>query len=202
MSEKRIVVLCVMFLFVVAACVTVNIYFPAAEVQKAADEIVGEVRGGGTDNTRTDEAPSGGGDKETMLRNRTNDFAIFVTAAYAAMDIEVTTPAIRSLKESLKNRFSGLRPFYESGRIGETNRGLIEARELQGLGLKEKSNLMRLVDDENKDRKLLYEEILKANNLGPEHMEEIQRIFSKSWQKSTPAGWWIQQEDGAWVMKK
>jgi hypothetical protein len=31
-------------LILVASCVTVNIYFPAAEVQKAADKIVDDVR--------------------------------------------------------------------------------------------------------------------------------------------------------------
>ena len=31
-------------LILIMACVTVNIYFPAAEIQKAADEIVDDVR--------------------------------------------------------------------------------------------------------------------------------------------------------------
>ncbi len=35
------------FMIVFAACVTVNIYFPAAAIQKAADEIVDDVRGTG-----------------------------------------------------------------------------------------------------------------------------------------------------------
>ena len=33
------------FMILLAACVTVNIYFPAAAIQKAADEIVDDVRG-------------------------------------------------------------------------------------------------------------------------------------------------------------
>jgi hypothetical protein len=41
---KRLAKLSFFCLIVFAACVTVNLYFPAAEVQKAADKIVEDVR--------------------------------------------------------------------------------------------------------------------------------------------------------------
>ena len=148
MPKKKNIVLGVMaFLFFVAACVTVNIYFPAAEVQKAADKIVGEIREGETDEAPTKEIPAEGEDMESWIPRGLPDSAVFVKVAYAKMDIDLTTPAIRSLKESLKKRFPMLKPFYEAGRIGETNRGELAIRDLQDLGLKDKSQLLRLVDE-------------------------------------------------------
>ena len=36
-------ILCVLLAFLLSACVTINIYFPAAAAEKAADKIIGEV---------------------------------------------------------------------------------------------------------------------------------------------------------------
>jgi uncharacterized protein YdbL (DUF1318 family) len=175
-------------LAVVVSCVTVNIYFPAAEVQKAADEIVEGVRG------------QQGGEQP-----KKNDgswlLPIGPSIAYAQVDVNVTTPAIRALKESLKNRFPSLKPYYDRGALGETNQGLVEQRDVDGLNLKEKAELKRLVDEENKDRMGLYGEIIKANEYGKEVMPQVQKIFANSWRESAGAGWWVQQDDGKWTKK-
>jgi uncharacterized protein YdbL (DUF1318 family) len=177
-------------LAVVVSCVTVNIYFPAAEVQKAADEIVGGVRG----------QPG-----EEQPAPQKNDGSWLLPTgpamAYAQVDVNVTTPAIRALKGSLKNRFPALKPYYDRGALGETNQGLVEQRDTEGLNLKEKAELKRLADDENKDRMELYSEIIKANEYGKEVMPQVQKIFANSWRESAGAGWWIEQDDGKWLKK-
>ena len=201
MNGKKIISLAILTLFVLAACVTVNIYFPAAEVQKAADKIVGDVRGGGMENSPREEKPPVEGEKESWLNQGMPYFGLGARPAFAAMDIDITTPAIRSLKASLKDRFTHLKPFYDAAHIGENNQGLVEVKDLGGLGLKEKSQMLRLVEEENKDRDSLYNEILNANKLGPEHLSEVKRIFSNSWRNEAPKGWWIQKDDGEWVKK-
>ena len=68
------------------------------------------------------------------------------------------------------------------------------------LSLKEKADLSRLVDEENRDRAALYTEIIKANNLDMGTLAEVQKLFANSWRGKSPGGW-IQQDNGQWVKK-
>lgn len=182
----------------IAACVTVNIYFPAAAVQKAADEIVGDVR----NIEKKDEQKPEEKQKINKLFQELKRLSWGPSVAYAQIDIEVSTPAIRALKDSMKERFPQLKPFYDRGNIGESNMGLLETRDLTGLNLKEKADLSRLVELENKERKALYTEIMKANKFGPEVLPQIQKIFANSWREKSQSGWWIQKDSGEWEKKK
>jgi len=184
-------------IFVLVSCVTVNIYFPAAAVQKAADKIVTDVRGKSEEQRSQEESNRGG----LLFFKKFKRFCFITEKAYAQINIEISTPAIRALKASLKKRFPKLKPFYDRGNIGENNKGFVDIRNLSGLGLKERSELMRLVQSENKDRKALYKEIMKANKFGPEVLPNIQKIFANSWRKKSRPGWWIQEDNGNWKKK-
>lgn len=198
--KRWLVALLIVFL---VSCVTVNIYFPAAAIQKAADQIVDDVRKLPEQKPeqapeKTPEQPQ---DKKSLL-----DHFRFVSlgpaeAQAAAVDINVSTPAIRALKASMTNRFPQLQPLYAKGAIGETNTGFVEARDTSALSLKEKADLTRLIDQENADRRALYGEIIKANNLQAAQIGEVQRLFANSWRDKSSPGWWIQQDNGQWVKK-
>ena len=101
----------------------------------------------------------------------------------------------------MKARFAALKPSFDAGTIGETNKGLIEVRDEAGLNLQAKAALRNLVKDENADRTKLYAEVAKALNIEASQIEKIQKIFAAEWEKSAAAGWWVQQEDGTWVKK-
>jgi uncharacterized protein YdbL (DUF1318 family) len=174
------------------ACVTVNIYFPAGEIQKAAEEIVDEAR------------PEQKG--STLDRIHLRWFTCLLPVlgsglAWAQMDIDISTPAIRALRASLAGRFDSLKGFYGRGALGENNQGYVEIRDQSGLSLKEKAALRRLVDAENNDRKALYLEILKANNLEARFLPDIETIFANSWREKTVPGSPIQKDDGTWTKK-
>lgn len=175
----------------VLACITVNIYFPEATVKQAAAEIVDEIR-------KTD-AEKKAPDALTAFPEA-GSFS-FVPAAYAQEATSVSTPAIRALKEAMKNRFPALKPYFDGGNVGETNKGLVEVRDEAGLNLQAKAALRNLVKDENGDRTKLYAEVAKALNIEASQIEKIQKIFAEEWAKSAAPGWWVQQEDGAWVKK-
>jgi uncharacterized protein YdbL (DUF1318 family) len=185
------------------SCVTVNIYFPAAAIQKAADQIVDDVR------KTPEQKPDGGleqkpGDKtdKTNLWGRFRVAYIGPTEAEAAaVDVNVSTPAIRALKTSMANRFPHLQPLYGKGAIGETNTGLVAIRDTGALSLKEKADLNRLVGEENADRHALYTEIIRANNLDMGTLAEVQRLFANSWRDKSSPGWWIQSDNGEWRKK-
>lgn len=184
------------FMILLAACVTVNIYFPAAAIQKAADEIVDDVRGT-KDQKQPEEKKS---DKQSRLLDSLQKF-IGPTEAHAQINIDVSTPAIRSLKQAMKDNYPQLKNFYDKGAIGENNIGLLEQRDAGSLNLKEKADLNRVMGAENNNRTALYNEIMRANKLGADSLPKIQRIFANSWRDKSQPGWWIQNDQGGWQRK-
>jgi uncharacterized protein YdbL (DUF1318 family) len=181
----------------VSACVTVNIYFPAAAVERAADQIVKETWGG------PGEPPQKGKPQSQFpITPKPTVSFNFATEAYAQEpDINVSNPAIRALKDSIKNRSDAIKPFMDRGNIGINQDGLLSVHSTDGLSLKERAEVQQLVEAENRDRESLYREIAKANNFAPDAVPKIKRIFAKSWTEQAKPGWWIQDVQGNWKKK-
>jgi uncharacterized protein len=194
MMRERVTVVLVLLL---SACVTVNIYFPAAAVQRAADEIVKETWGG----------PNGTPDRvqpQSRLRSappRSLSFSVVSQALAQEPDINVSNPAIRGLKESIKRRSGAIKPYMDRGNAGINQDGLLAVRSTDGLNLKERAELQQLIEAENRDREALYVEIAKANNIPGEAVPKIKGIFAKSWIDQAQPGWWIQDPQGTWKRK-
>jgi uncharacterized protein YdbL (DUF1318 family) len=184
-------------IFLVSACVTVNIYFPAAAVERAADQIVKETWGGPAKPATPAPQPQSRG---LFSRNRLAALS-FVSEAFAQdADINVTNPAIRALKDSIKRRSDAIKPYMDRGNIGIAQDGLLAIRSADGLNLKERAEANQLIDAENKDREALYAEIAKANGIPKENIPKIKSIFAKSWIEQAQSGWWI-QSNGNWQKK-
>jgi uncharacterized protein YdbL (DUF1318 family) len=182
----------------ISACVTVNIYFPAAAVERAAEQIVKETWGGPGEPAKAPPKPQS-----------TNRFSPFravslslVHEAYAQEpDINVSNPAIRALKDSIKQRSNSIKPYMDRGNVGIRQDGLLTIRTAEGLNLKERAEIQQLVEAENRDREALYAEIAKANNIPKENIPKIKSIFAKSWIDQAQPGWWIQDSQGNWKKK-
>jgi uncharacterized protein YdbL (DUF1318 family) len=190
-----------LMVFILSSCVTINIYFPAAAVEKAADRIVEEVWGEKGNKPEKQDKQTG---PQSLLRQGLT-FILAVLGpeeAYAEEpDINISTPAIRAIKESIKNRAGRIKPYLDRGNVGISKDGMLVIRSTEGLSLKEKAALKRLIKAENNDREALYREIAKANNFPPERVKDIKRIFAKSWKEKAGKGWWIESEDGKWYRK-
>ena len=182
--------------FLVAACVTVNIYFPAAAIQKAADQIVDDVTG-----TEGEQKPEKKSDTQSRLIDKLKDINLGPKEAYA-QDINVSTPAIRNMRKSMRESFRELKPFYVRGNVGENKSGFVEIRSTSGLNLKEKADVARLVDQMNKSRTALYAEVVKANKLDSNSLQQVQKIFANSWRNKSRTDWWIQNDNGEWEKKQ
>jgi uncharacterized protein YdbL (DUF1318 family) len=117
----------------------------------------------------------------------------------AAADLEVNTPAITAIKNSMQARHTKLEPFYTSGAIGLTKDGLIAVKDANAVPLAQRGVLTGLVKDENADRSKLYKEISVANG-HPEWQAEIQSTFAGRWIDKAQAGWWVQGA-GGWTQK-
>lgn len=180
---------------VLAACVTVNVYFPATAAERAADIIVREVYEAGED-----------AQKPTSLRLpawRDGLVAVLdwlVPAAAAQQpDINISTPAIRALIGSLESRHGSLEPYYGSGAVGLTDDGMIEVRDLNAVPLPERNAVRKLVADDNADRARLYAEIAKANGK-PEWEADIRKTFAQRWIAKAKSGWYV-KSGGGWKQK-
>jgi uncharacterized protein len=183
--------------FLVSACVTVNIYFPAAAVERAADQIVKETWGGPGEPAQKGQPQS----RLPGMPNTTVSFSLVSLAHAQEADINVSNPAIRALKDSIKSRSGSIKPFMDRGNVGLTTDGLLTVRTTDGLNLKERAEVQQLVEAENRDRESLYLEIAKANNFPKESVPKIKTIFAKSWAEQAQPGWWIQDAQGNWKKK-
>ncbi len=181
----------VVMCLVAAGCLTVNVYFPAPEVRAAAEEIVHDTWG---DGTNTAEPPD---DSQSSLWQR----LLMPAAAYAAdPDINVSTAAIRQLKSQIAARAGELKPHLRSGAVGIAADGMLAVRDPSSLNVRDQAQVRRLVDAENGDRRQLYQEIAKANSLDAAAVARIQAIFAETWIANAEPGWWI-QKGGAWSQK-
>lgn len=191
-------------LLFLTACVTINIYFPAAAAEKAADRIIEDVwgrqPGTGQEKPAAPEnktAPQSRAHSQTFVA-RVLDFLI--PAAHAQADISISSPAIQKITASMQARHSRLVPFYQSGAIGLTADGLITVRDANAAPLKDRNTVRQLVAEENNDRNALYREIARANG-HPEWEADIRKIFARRWIDKAAGGWWYQDQGGSWKQK-
>lgn len=117
----------------------------------------------------------------------------------AAADLEVNTPAISAIKNSMQARHPQLNPHYNSGAVGLTTDGLIAVRDATAVPLKDRGGINSLVAAENGDRNALYKEIA-AGNGHPEWAGEIRSTFATRWVDKAQSGWYYQSA-GGWAKK-
>jgi uncharacterized protein YdbL (DUF1318 family) len=181
-----------------AACVTINVYFPAAAAEKAADRIIEDVWGKEPTGQEQSALPSA--DRGVVLAAVKRAFDLVVPAANAQADLNVSTPAIRTLTASMESRHGQLEKYYVSGAVGLTAGGLIEVRDANAVPLAERNAVRTLVADENSERNTLYREIASANG-HTEWESDIRATFAQRWIAKARAGWWYRNAAGGWVQK-
>lgn len=185
-------------LLVLSACVTINVYFPAAEAQEAAREFVEKVIGDenpGAGQTPAPQPDAGGGMAARML-------SFLIADAHAQTpDINLKTPAIQAIQARMAQRFqSDLAAHFDSGALGFGRDGLIVVRDAGVLGLKDRAAVNQAVSEDNRDRAAVYREIAVANG-HPEWEQQIRETFARQWVSSARSGWWYQDAGGAWKQK-
>lgn len=195
---------------VLTACVTINVYFPAAEAKEAAREFVEKV---------IDENPPADTDNDggmALLQPRAHGgpsfdggasfdpwmlLGIGQAHAQSQPDITIRTPAIQAIQSRMEARFSStLRAAFDAGALGFGNDGMIVVRDAGKLALKDRVAVNNAVADDNRDRKAVYREIAVANG-HPEWESQIRRVFAQQWIESARPGWWYQDASGNWKQK-
>lgn len=186
-----------------AACVTINVYFPAVAAEKAADRIIDNVWGeesapatDGSAEKKADETSA----LETAHRWVADFGGSIIGTAHAQANIDVSSPAIQAITKSMEGRHGKLAPHYASGAIGLTANGEVALRDANAVSLKDRNTVRKLVADENADRRNLYREIASANG-HPEWEADIRNTFAKRWISKAKGGWYYQNAEGGWNKK-
>lgn len=200
-------------LVVFAGCVTINVYFPAAAAEQAADRFIQDVLGEAVDEHGAELKPQVQPDPDTAgsstveplhwsLRGLAGVLDLVVSEAHAQQaDIDINTPQINTIKRRMENRLQNqLRPYFESGALGFTVDGMIAIRDRAAVPLSERRALENLVAEDNRDRAAVYREIAVANG-HPEWEEQIRATFARRWIGNAPGGWYYQDSSGGWVQK-
>ncbi|MCX4190018.1 YdbL family protein [Methylophaga sp. OBS3] len=182
-----------------ASCVTINIYFPAAAAEKAADRIIEDVWGEDAGNTPESVPTESQSQLDMPSKVAMSVLNWLVTPAQAQPDININSPAVNALQNKMKARHDQLQPFYQSGAVGLTQDGLIALRDGKAVPLKDRNTINGLIAAENQDRNALYAEIARANG-HPEWQQDIQDTFARRWISNAAKGWWYQQ-NGSWQQK-
>ena len=189
-----------------AACVTINVYFPAAQAERAADRIISDVWG--QEPAKREGEPQGRLQEERWAPDALElvrlasltalDFVI--PRAEANPDFDIETPEIRALTAAMSARHRELKPSYDSGAIGLTADGLVDIRDRNLVPLAERNTIRQLVDAENRDRNALYRAIAIANGQ-PGWEADIRKTFAQRWVSRAESGWWHRTAAGNWEQK-
>jgi uncharacterized protein YdbL (DUF1318 family) len=203
-----------MILGLLTACVTVNVYFPAAAAEQAADRIIDTVTSqpGGSSKPReedTNKTPPNSraapATNPTVLLAATGgallDLLVPAAQAQASPNLDISDPQIRAVTASMQQRFGDMKKYFDSGVIGLTADGQVAVRDQNAIPLAERAVVTRLVSEDNRDRATLYAELARANK-HPEWEPDIRRTFARRWvERGAQPGWYYQDASGRWAQK-
>lgn len=194
-------------LALLAGCVTINVYFPAAAAQKAADKVISNIMGSDSGSAApANSAPpaSSGNDpsRHEPLAMRVLDAVIpAANAAEPQANLDIQTPEIEAIEARMRDRFQSiLRGLLDSGAIGFTHNGDVAIHDASRIPLSQRAQATQTIAAENSDRALLYKQIGIANG-HPEWAQSMREAFAKRWISRARAGWWYQDASGNWQRK-
>ena len=118
---------------------------------------------------------------------------VHMASAAQKYTIKEMTPEVTAALENRRNRYDKLAELKQQGKVGENNRGYVEAFSDDG-------SVKRLVDVENRDRKIIYQTIAEQNNL-KDAIGAIEKVFAQTQRDNAEPGDKIQAEDGRWTEK-
>lgn len=184
-------------------CVTINVYFPEAAAQKAADQFIGNVLDG-TEQAAPAESPKKDPPPSDSHRQPSAMLLdLLIPAAYAAdtPNLQIHNATTEAIRGRMHARVAGpLGALLDSGAVGFTNDGMVAVRDAANVPLSQRAQANATVADENRDRTELYREIAQANS-HPEWQSQIRATFAKGWIAHARAGWYYRNAAGAWQKK-
>ena len=161
--------------------VVITINFPEAKIKERAQEDVKDMR----------EANQPADTDNDGLQQFDED-----------IDIDKKNKEIDEIKARIKKRYEDhLMTYYDKGNVGEKNDGYIALRNTDGLNLKQKAAVKKLVKAENEDRGKLYGLVAKINKV-PKEVDKVAKLYAQQWRANAKDNHYVQDDDGKWMTKK
>ncbi len=104
-------------------------------------------------------------------------------------------PRKTKLPERFKARDSDLNRFKQAGKVGETTKGIVEAVKREYL---EDADLKTLIEDENRDRRELYEIIAEEKG---QDVDVVADLAARQNYKRARPGEYLKTASGEWKQK-
>lgn len=108
--------------------------------------------------------------------------------------LKTLTPDAKDILDRRRDRNSAVLNLKNNQMVGENNHGYLTL-------LKDDSDAERIVEAENRDRKLLYQIIARQNN-APEALPIVEKVFAEVQREQAAVGHRIQHPDGTWSVKQ
>ena len=128
------------------------------------------------------------GAQDVLLAAAASVLDFIVAPAHAQANLNIETPAMRQLTQSMEARHAQLKKYYDAGAIGLTRDGLVQVRDQNLVPLPERNAVRKLVAEENADRTNLYREIATANGHPNGRPTSARRSPSAGPARRRPAG--------------
>lgn len=113
-----------------------------------------------------------------------------VAEVYAQDDLEGSYPSdVQTAIERRKERRQELFALESEGAIGETASGYVVVK---------KGDALSLVEEENKDRRMIYQYVASKNQAS---IDSTGRVFAKRIHEDAPLGTPLESSDGQWSIK-
>ena len=129
------------------SCVTINIYFPAAAAEKAADRIIEDVWG--PEGQPQAVPDSSDAEQQSTRPDKQSNIALsvlnwFISPAAAEPDLNINSAAISAIQQKMKDRHSNLKPYFDKGAVGLTSEGLVAIHNVKAVSLKDRNIFIRI----------------------------------------------------------
>ena len=108
--------------------------------------------------------------------------------------LKEVTPEIQQAIQGRQSRYAELLTLKRKGIVGENNEGFVSL-------VNEAPGADSLVSTENQDRDKIYQAIAVQNNLGPNGIPEVKKVFAEVQRGKAQPGDRIQLPSGEWVQK-
>lgn len=202
---RKLMVAVVATLVLLAGCVTINVYFPAAAAQQAADKvisnIIGPAAGAAAPATSAPASSAGEMPREPLAMRMLDAFVPTAAAAEPVANLDIQTPAIVAIEARMRARFhSILNGLLASGAVGLTHDGDVALHDGGKIPLAQRAQANQAIAAENADRAELYKQIAVAND-HPEWARRMREAFATQWISRAQPGWYYQGAAGDWQRK-
>ncbi len=138
----------------------------------------------------------------TSLQNQVPSLFAEAWAEEINLQFTINTPKAKKITEKLTLHVKDVLLHKRAGLLGETNDGKLILKNSESTKKLLREKIEALLKDENSARQELYDEVVSSNHISSNRTLDVQKSFARSFHAESPAGTWVQDEEGVWSQKE